>query len=276
MSDLPPTIPLGKQTTYPDTYDASQLCPIPRVPNRVKIDLPSPLPFKGADIWNAYEISWLNQKGKPQVAIGELLVPCTTPNIVESKSLKLYLNSFNNDKLDSIEQLQHIMTEDLSGGFGAPIEIKLHVVDDYPPTKIETFSGQNIDHHDVVCDQYTITPENLYTDDFHATETIYSNLLKSNCLCTNQPDWGSVSISYTGKKINQEGLLKYIVSFRNINDFAEPCVERIFMDITRQCAPTSLLVYARYTRRGGLDINPYRASLNYNAALPKNLRLCRQ
>ncbi|MES2218753.1 MAG: NADPH-dependent 7-cyano-7-deazaguanine reductase QueF [Pseudomonadota bacterium] len=266
--------PLGKNSEYVSQYQRDLLFPLPRQTKRDEIGVPDPLPFFGADIWNGYEISWLDSKGKPQVAVAEFVFPCTSPNIVESKSFKLYLNSFNNTQLDSAAAVTALMTRDLTAAVGAPVGVDLVKVDEFPDTKIQVFSGTNLDLLEVACDTYTVQPAFLTTQNSTAREVLFSNLLKSNCLVTGQPDWGSVKIEYQGNTINHEGLLKYIVSFRNHNEFHEQCVERIFMDIMRQCKPEKLSVYARYTRRGGLDINPYRSTQADYA--PGNIRLCRQ
>jgi 7-cyano-7-deazaguanine reductase len=274
MTALVEASPLGKNSHYISHYQRDLLFPLPRKTKRDEIGVPHTLPFFGADIWNGYEISWLDAKGKPQVAIAEFSFPCTSPNIIESKSFKLYLNSFNNTPLDSVTAAAALMTRDLSEAAEAPVSVKLILVTDYDESGIETFTGTNVDLLEVACDNYLVDPALLTTSTTPAQETLFSNLLKSNCLVTGQPDWGTVKIDYQGNKINQEGLLKYIVSFRNHNEFHEQCVERIFMDIMRQCKPQQLSVYARYTRRGGLDINPYRSTdVNYQ---PGNGRLCRQ
>ena len=265
--------PLGQKSTYISTYQPSLLFPIPRLLKREEIEVPTVLPFHGVDVWNAYEISWLNLKGKPVVALGEFIFPCTSTHIIESKSFKLYLNSFNNSLFESFNEVKAIMTRDLSAMVGCSVEVNLFRLQDVKD-KIHAFTGVYLDETDVACDTYTVSPAFLTTESVNVTETVYSDLLKSNCLVTGQPDWGSVRITYTGNKIAAAGLLKYIVSFRNHNEFHEQCVERIFMDILRQCAPSQLSVEARYTRRGGLDINPYRSTeANFS---PANERLCRQ
>jgi 7-cyano-7-deazaguanine reductase len=267
--------PLGKTSDYLSQYQADLLFPIARKLNRDEIKVPAVLPFMGADIWNAFEISWLNTRGKPQVAVGEFVFPCESPNIVESKSFKLYLNSFNNTVFDSLDSVAAILTRDLSAAVGALVKVTLMLTVNFMPQKIGAFSGMNLDLQDVACDTYKVAPELLTVDESVATEeTLFSDLLKSNCLVTNQPDWASVRIHYQGHKIQHAGLLKYIVSFRNHNEFHEQCVERIFMDIMQRCRPQKLTVEARYTRRGGLDINPYRSTEKDFRA--ENIRLCRQ
>lgn len=266
--------PLGKTSCYITHYQRDLLFPIPRQGKRDEIGVPAILPFHGGDIWNGFEISWLDARGKPIVAVGEFLFPCTSPNIIESKSFKLYLNSFNNTQIDSPAAAAALMERDLSACAGAPVQVKLTQVADFSETQIQRFHGVNLDLLPVTCDTYIVEPEFLSTDNKQVEEVLFSDLLKSNCLVTGQPDWGSVEITYTGQRINHEGLLKYIVSFRNHNEFHEQCVERIFMDIMHKCRPQKLSVYARYTRRGGLDINPYRSTEADFVA--NNQRLCRQ
>jgi 7-cyano-7-deazaguanine reductase len=266
--------PLGKISDNISKYQPDLLFPIPRKSKRDEIDVPAILPFAGNDVWNGFEISWLNQKGKPLVAVGEFIFPCESPNIVESKSFKLYLNSFNNTEFASLEIVMMTMVRDLSAAVGAEVYVKLVPVADFPKQAIERFSGVNLDIQDIVCDAYTVTPDYLITEASLVDEVVFSDLLRSNCLVTGQPDWGSVKIHYRGHKINHAGLLKYLISFRNHIEFHEQCVERIFMDIMRHCQPEKLSIEARYTRRGGLDINPYRST--EKDFRPANVRLCRQ
>lgn len=266
--------PLGKKSAYISTYQPDLLFPIPRQLKRDEIGIHGALPFHGADIWNAFEISWLNRKGKPIIAIGQFIIPCDSPRLIESKSLKLYLNSFNSTRFDSLESVQKIVTADLSNAAGADIRVILAPLPQSPVDFTRQFSGICLDDMDIECDTYITRPDYLGTEGNVVSETLFSDLLKSNCLVTNQPDWGSVQITYTGKKIRHDGLLKYIVSFRDHNEFHEQCVERIFMDIMNYCQPERLCVYARYTRRGGLDINPCRA--NYPMSDLDNTRLVRQ
>lgn len=274
---------LGKASAYVDQYDASLLFPIPRIAKRREIDIQGELPFFGADLWTAFELSWLNSRGKPVVALAHFTIPCETPNIIESKSFKLYLNSFNNTRFDSLEAVQARLREDVNEALwrGAAARqssagVRVIAQDNFEFQKVQELEGLNLDRLDIECSDYTPRPDLLKADHENppVTETLVSHLLKSNCLVTGQPDWGSVQISYTGAAIDQEALLRYIVSFRNHNEFHEQCVERIFMDITRQCQPMKLSVYARYTRRGGLDINPLRTS--HPMALPSNTRTARQ
>lgn len=252
--------PLGKPSHYADQYDASLLFAIPRQTKRDEIGITEPLPFEGVDIWNAFELSWLNQRGKPVVAGSVITVPCDSPNIFESKSLKLYFNTFNQTKFDSPEQVQQTIQQDLSSITGGNVNVELILSENFSEQIIEELPGYCIDELDIETDCYQTNPAFLTTTDEVVTETLKSHLLKSNCLITNQPDWASVMIAYTGKKFDQDGLLKYIISFRKHNEFHEQCVERIYADIMQHCQPTELTVYARYTRRGGIDINPFRSN----------------
>jgi 7-cyano-7-deazaguanine reductase len=279
---------LGKSSAYADEYDASLLFPIARAGKREEIGVGAQAPFFGADMWTAYELSWLNLRGKPQVALAQVVVPCETPNIIESKSFKLYLNSFNNSRFADASEVLALLRRDLSEAAwrgavlqtaaSAPpsIGVKLLLPDLFDREPLQELDGLNLDRLDIECTRYTPAPDLLTanTDEASVSEVLTSHLLKSNCLVTGQPDWGSVQISYTGPQIDQEGLLQYLVSFRNHNEFHEQCVERIFMDIWRRCKPAKLAVFARYTRRGGLDINPFRTS--YPQALPPAVRTARQ
>ena len=267
---------LGKPATYVDQYDASLLFPMPRSGKRSEIGIADAAPFFGADMWTVYELSWLNLRGKPQVALAHITVPCESPNIVESKSFKLYLNSFNNTRFADARDVRERIRADISASTGSGIGIKTIGPELFDREPIHEMDGLNLDRLDVECMHYTPTPELLFAefDEPPVTETLTSNLLKSNCLVTGQPDWGSVQIAYSGPAINQEGLLQYLVSYRNHNEFHEQCVERIFMDVWARCKPIKLSVYARYTRRGGLDINPFRTS--HPMQLPPNVRTARQ
>lgn len=268
---------LGKKTEYDPHYNPDKLFPILRQSNRDKIGVPKTLPFFGFDIWNHYEVSWLNNKGKPMVALAEITYGCDSPYIIESKSMKLYFNSFNNTKIEAVDILQEMIKNDLESRIGAPVAVNIILIKDTQGEKIfPGFNGICIDDLDIDCSTYTLDPSFLYTEDEHVSEILYSDLLKSNCLVTNQPDWGSVQIAYEGRKINHEGLLRYIVSFRNCNEFSETSMERIFMDIMTFCKPDNLTVYGRFTRRGGIDINPCRSTLNGIMPDKMNLRFCRQ
>ena len=278
----PAQSPLGKASAYADQYDPALLFPIARAPKRAEIGITGTQPFFGADLWTAFELSWLNERGKPQVALAHITVPCETPNIVESKSFKLYLNSFNNTRFASEAEVRARIRADVSEAVWRGAEhpgtvgVTLLLPEAFDREPIHELDGLLLDRLDVECTRYQPAPELLAArhDEAPVTETLVSHLLKSNCLVTGQPDWGSVQITYSGPQIDQEGLLQYIVSFRNHNEFHEQCVERIFMDVWTHCKPIKLMVYARYTRRGGLDINPLRTS--HPQALPANVRTARQ
>jgi 7-cyano-7-deazaguanine reductase len=276
MTNTPDLSPLGKTSAYQTQYAPELLFPIARQHKRDELNLAGTLPFFGVDIWNAYELSWLNMRGKPQVAIATISAPADSPNIVESKSFKLYLNSFNQTRLANTDALLALLREDLAGAFGAPVHVSLTTPDAFDTVKMGELDGLLLDRLDVEIDQYTPSPALLsaHHEEAPVSETLVSHLLKSNCLVTGQPDWASVQIQYVGPQIEQEGLLKYLIGFREHNEFHEQCVERIFTDILRQCRPNKLAVYARYTRRGGLDINPWRS--NFSAPRPLNLRTARQ
>jgi 7-cyano-7-deazaguanine reductase len=268
--------PLGKPTEYRADYAPELLYPIPRQLKRDELGITAAaLPFVGEDIWNAYEVSWLNPKGKPVVALATFRVPATSPNLVESKSFKLYLNSFNQTTFADLASVEAALHDDLSAAAGSPVSVKVELLSGRPQAVIGYPAGVLLDDLDIVCDTYQPAPHQLVAVDGPKVEEIlYSHLLKSNCLVTGQPDWAMVVIRYRGRPIDHAGLLRYIVSFRDHNEFHEQCVERIYCDIARQCAPEALAVYARYTRRGGLDINPFRSSGEF--AVPGNVREVRQ
>ncbi|CAM3495539.1 NADPH-dependent 7-cyano-7-deazaguanine reductase [Bordetella sputigena] len=254
--------PLGHDTPYPSQYDASLLFPIERSANRAAIGVAAPLPFHGADIWNAYELSWLNAKGKPQVAIGRFTVPADTPRIIESKSFKLYLNSLNQTRLPDAQAYMERVQRDVSNAAGGPVRLALIAPHEFRDESITELPGETLDDLDIAIEAYTPAPDLLRCESGAPVveETLTSDLLKSNCPVTSQPDWGSVQIRYQGPKLDRAALLAYIVSFRQHAEFHEHCVERIFTDLMAACRPSRLSVYARYTRRGGLDINPWRAT----------------
>ncbi|EKO3953199.1 NADPH-dependent 7-cyano-7-deazaguanine reductase QueF [Vibrio fluvialis] len=267
---------LGKKTEYANQYDPSLLQAVPRSLNRNDLNLGNELPFLGCDIWTLYELSWLNDKGLPQVAIGEVAIPATSANLIESKSFKLYLNSFNQTRFADWAEVQACLQNDLSACAGESVQVEVKPLAAYTAQPIVTMQGECIDDQDIEISSYDFDDTLLAGagSDEIVEETLHSHLLKSNCLITNQPDWGSVEIAYRGPKIDREALLRYIVSFREHNEFHEQCVERIFTDISRYCHPEHLTVLARYTRRGGLDINPFRSS--HQAAPANNQRMARQ
>ncbi|AVR98675.1 NADPH-dependent 7-cyano-7-deazaguanine reductase QueF [Pseudoduganella armeniaca] len=277
MTNTADQSPLGKNSAYRTDYAPELLFPIPRQGKRDELGLSGTLPFFGVDIWNAYELSWLNMRGKPQIAVARITVPADSPNIIESKSFKLYLNSFNQTRLGGPDALRDLLQQDLSAAAGANVHVVLTLQEDFGTLQMGELDGVLLDRLDIEVDNYAPQPEVLKAnfDELPVEETLVSHLLKSNCLVTGQPDWGSVQITYAGPQIDQESLLKYLIGFREHNEFHEQCVERIFTDILRQCRPQHLSVYARYTRRGGLDINPWRT--NYSkGGRPSNLRNARQ
>ena len=267
---------LGQNTEYKSQYDASLLQPVPRRLNREGLGIVEQQPFnQGADVWTCYELSWLNSNGLPQVAIADVEIDFKSENLIESKSFKLYLNSFNQTKFASIEEVEQTLTRDLRKCASGQVSVKIHKLADYTNQPIVNFSGECIDEQEIQIESYTFSNqylENIAEDEI-VEETLVSHLLKSNCLITSQPDWGSVQIHYVGKRLNREKLLRYLVSFREHNEFHEQCVERIFTDLMQFAKPEKLTVYARYTRRGGLDINPFRSNFE---RVPVNLRMARQ
>ncbi|ABQ98245.1 TPA: NADPH-dependent 7-cyano-7-deazaguanine reductase QueF [Haemophilus influenzae] len=270
------SLKLGQKTEYASQYDRTLLQPVPRALNRDGLGITQNQPFTiGADIWTAYEISWLNEKGLPQVAIADIYLDYQSQNLIESKSFKLYLNSFNQSKFADFNAVQQTMQRDLIECAQGDVKVRLNPVAVYDAQKIEHLQGDCIDEQDIEITSYEFNADWLKdcVSDEIVEEKLVSHLLKSNCLITNQPDWGTLHIHYVGKKINQEKLLRYVVSFRQHNEFHEQCVERIFCDLMHYAKPEKLTVYARYTRRGGLDINPFRSNFEN---LPENLRLARQ
>ncbi|VTX66550.1 NADPH-dependent 7-cyano-7-deazaguanine reductase QueF [Haemophilus haemolyticus] len=270
------SLKLGQKTEYISQYDRTLLQPVPRALNRDGLGITQNQPFTiGADIWTAYEISWLNEKGLPQVAIADIYLDYQSQNLIESKSFKLYLNSFNQSKFADFNSVQQTMQRDLSECAQGDVKVRLNPVAVYDSQKIDHLQGECIDEQDIEITSYEFNADWLKdcVSDEIVEEKLVSHLLKSNCLITNQPDWGTLYIHYVGKKIDHEKLLRYVVSFRQHNEFHEQCVERIFCDLMHYAKPEKLTVYARYTRRGGLDINPFRSNFEN---LPENLRLARQ
>lgn len=267
---------LGQQTQYVSNYDRTLLQPVPRKLNRDGLGITEQQPFnQGADIWTAYEISWLNPKGVPQVAIADVEIDFCSQNLIESKSFKLYLNSFNQTKFDSFAEVERTLAEDLAQCAQGDVKVALHSLSKYCAKPIAELAGICIDEQDIEIESYEFDADILQNcvSEQVVEENLVSHLLKSNCLITQQPDWGSVQIHYVGKQIDREKLLRYLISFRQHNEFHEQCVERIFCDLMRFANPEKLTVYARYTRRGGLDINPFRSNFE---PIPSNQRLARQ
>ena len=252
---------LGQAVAYRDTYAPELLFPIERQLKRDELGIAAgALPFVGEDLWNAYELSWLDARGKPVVALGEFRVPAASPRLIESKSLKLYLNAFNQQRMASVDEVQSRIAADLSAAAGAEVGVVLMPLATRPQRRSAYPQGDCLDALDIAIDTYQPAPELLRAQGAVVEETLYSHLLKSNCLVTGQPDWGMLVVRYRGPAIDREGLLRYVVSFRAHNEFHEQCVERVFCDLMARCRPQELAVWARYTRRGGLDINPFRAS----------------
>ncbi|CBL46537.1 7-cyano-7-deazaguanine reductase [gamma proteobacterium HdN1] len=293
--------PLGEKSAYPERYSPSVLHPIPRALGREALGIGNVLPFAGEDLWNAWEVSWLDAYGKPMVALLELRVPCTSPNIVESKSLKLYLGSFNQERFASAAEVEQRISQDLTRLVGAPVLATLEFLHHARGSRFAVSAGSSCSLSDVEGRHQArgsrfavsaplgecIDDTPLYEPSFAVSsqllqcemgevreETLHSHLLRSNCPVTGQPDWATLIVRYRGQPIQRQALLSYIVSYRNHNDFHEQCVERIFMDLMQRCQPERLFVYARYTRRGGIDINPVRS--NDEALEVNNLRLLRQ
>ncbi len=268
---------LGKPTEYCSTYNPSLLQGVPRSLNRDGLNIEAQnLPFKGEDVWYGYELSWLNSKGKPVVAVAEFRFDCTSPSIVESKSFKLYLNSFNQSQFESFAEVERLLTKDLSNTSGCNAVVSLFPVDTCEALEIaKSTKTKCIDEIDIEINEYDINPSllvNCNKDNYVEDRQLVSHLLKSNCLITNQPDWASIYISYSGNEIDEAALLKYLISFRQHNEFHEQCVERVFTDIQQHCTPEKLTVFARYTRRGGLDINPFRSTESIKAPALRTLR----
>lgn len=268
------SLTLGKTVEYKEQYTPALLQAVPRKLNREPIEIfDNALPFHGADLWTGYELSWLNSKGKPHIAILQCSVPASSPNLIESKSFKLYLNSFNQSTFENTESVRQHIQRDLSGCAGAEVNVTLVSPRAFEQMHIHSLEGNCIDDLDVDISTYDYDASLLSVEDEIVSETLVSHLLKSNCLITNQPDWGSVLIHYKGKKLDHAALLQYLISFRSHNEFHEQCVERIFKDVVAITEAEQLTVYARYTRRGGLDINPFRSNFEQPYA---NLRLARQ
>lgn len=267
---------LGKPTEYTGQYNPRLLHAIARQESRDVLGIQTPLPFIGQDIWNAYELSWLDKDGRPRAGLAEFVVPATSESIIESKSLKLYLNSFNQTRVGDSERLRQLIAHDLSLNSGGNVTVTITPATASHAFPIESLVGEVIDDMEVDINYYG-PPEPLYlaiSEDSQVFETLVSHIFRSNCPVTNQPDWASIQIRYLGKRIEREGLLRYLISYRTHNDFHENCVEHIYTDIIKQCKPLQLSVYARFTRRGGLDINPYRCT--EGMGMPGNIRLVRQ
>lgn len=267
--------PLGQHTEYASLYSPHLLFPIAREESRKLLN--TSVRFFGVDIWTGYELSWLDPQGKPVVAVAEFFIPCNSEFMIESKSFKLYLNSLNQTRYQSVAEVEALLVRDLSAVVGALVRVELYALSSMPPSHLlQTVipTAILIDELPVTVDIYHPAPDLLAIKSEQVNEVLISHLLKTNCPVTGQPDWASIIVSYSGEKIVHESLLRYIISFREHQDFHEHCVERIFSDITARCKPAHLTVYARYTRRGGLDINPFRSSDSEQQ--PVLMRLIRQ
>lgn len=268
--------PLGKSSEYVSTYSPELLFPIPRAAKWAELGLEAGgLPYRGVDFWNCYELSWLTPSGKPVVAIGEFAIPADSPNIIESKSFKLYLNSLNQTAYAGQAEVEAVLARDLSACAGAPVAVRVRGLDEVAAEGVAALPGRCIDDLEIEVNDYAHPrPELLrLASDEVVEEVLYSHLLKSNCPVTGQPDWGTLVIDYRGPRLDPASLLAYVVSFRQHQDFHEQCVERVFLDLQRLLRPERLTVHARYVRRGGLDINPYRST---EVIVPDNRRLVRQ
>tara|TARA_R110000868_G_scaffold1028_6_gene7870 strand:+ start:4507 stop:5337 length:831 start_codon:yes stop_codon:yes gene_type:complete len=268
--------PLGKSSEYIATYTPALLFPIPRAAKWAELGLSAEtLPYQGVDFWNCFELSWLLPSGKPVVAMGEFAIPADSPNIIESKSFKLYLNSLNQSVFNTADELVVVLVKDLSAAAGKPVGVRVRSLDEVTADGVAAAPGTCIDELDVSISNYAQPqPERLRCDAARVVEeSLHSHLLKSNCPVTGQPDWGTLVVQYRGLALDHASLLAYLVSFRQHADFHEQCVERIFLDLQRLLKPEHLTVYARYVRRGGLDINPYRST---GLISPDNQRLARQ
>jgi len=267
------TNPLGQVTEYPQEYAPEVLCPIPRSDSRTPLGISNDLPFHGVDIWNAWDLTWLDERGQPVVATATLSFDATSSNIVESKSLKLYLGSLTMTRYSTHAELVKTLTDDLEKTSQGAVDVAIHHRTDSDAAAFADLPGHCVDQLTMLRRTDQVDRGLLSTCSEVASETLHSNLLRSLCPVTAQPDIGSVMIHYRGPKIEPSSFLDYVVSFRQHQDFHEACVERMFLDIKSQCQPEELTVYARYNRRGGIDINPFRTDFDDQ---PKNSRLWRQ
>jgi 7-cyano-7-deazaguanine reductase len=269
-----PSSPLGKESGSPDQYDSRLLFAIPRFESRIRLGIDGTLPFSGTDLWNAWELTWLTKNGRPEVAHCEIRVPAETPNIIESKSLKLYLNSYSMSRFATADAVQATLKADLARCAGGEVGVTIRQQSSATRAIVSELPGRCIDTSPVACDRFEPDPGLLVAAHEHRiSEALHSHLLRSLCPVTRQPDTGSLLVQYKGARIEPGSLLRYLVSFRKHTDFHEACVERIFVDLMRQCGCESLTVYARYQRRGGIDINPFRSTASETV---ENLRLWRQ
>jgi 7-cyano-7-deazaguanine reductase len=266
--------PLGHATGYPDTYDPAQLFAVSRTPGRAVLGLTHALPFTGSDLWTAYELTWLDSRGKPAIAIATIEVPASSASIVESKSMKLYLGSFAQSSFASADALVAVIEHDLSTKTGGKVRVTLKDPITFAGERIAELEGESLDTLPVDCSVYEVDPASLIASGAKVDEALTTNLFRSVCPVTGQPDIASMRIAYRGAQIDRPGLLRYLVSYRRHPGFHEHCVERIFVDLVSRCRCEQLTINARFTRRGGIDINPFRA--NAPVAIPPNVRTARQ
>ena len=266
--------PLGHPVSPPDRYAPDVLFAVPRGPQRAALGFGSSLPFTGVDVWTAYELTWLDANGKPQVALATLEFPFDSPSLVESKSMKLYLGSFAQTQHGGLTEVAGAIERDLSRVAGARVGVTLRGPAAFGGQAIRELPGESLDDMAVAFDAYDVTPAFLETRGGAAEETLTTRLFRSVCPVTAQPDIASIQLGYRGPRIDREGLLRYLVSYRCHAGFHEHCVERIFVDVLSRCRCEALTVLARFTRRGGLDINPFRT--NAGVANPDNVRTARQ
>ena len=265
---------LGRRIDNPDNYAPEVLDAIPRGPNREALGITAELPFAGVDVWNAWELTWLSAGGQPEVATARIVVPVESPNIIESKSLKLYLNSFAMTGFASASNVEETIRADLSRVAEAAVDVRVAVVSSTEARTVARLAGTSLDALDVDCADWEVNAGLLRADDKTIVSAdLYTHLLRSLCPVTAQPDTGSLQITYRGPHIDPAGLLRYIVSYRQHSDFHESCIERMFVDIKERCQPLELTLHARYQRRGGIDINPFRST---SQRMPRDLRLWRQ
>jgi 7-cyano-7-deazaguanine reductase len=276
MANYADNSPLGKTIAASSVYAPEILFSIPREKARESLNLSAnALPFNGVDVWTAYELSWLGANGKPEVAIAEIEIPCDSPNIVESKSLKLYLNSLNQSKLENADAVTSLIAADMSSVIGVDVEVRLYTLDEYSQRAIDECPGDNIDDLDITASNHGSPDAGLlsFASQSVVSEQLHSNLFRSNCPVTGQPDWATLYIAYKGQQLDRGALLQYIISYHNHQGFHEQCVEQIYLDLLELVRPQELTVYARFVRRGGLDINPYRTSTSEQVP---SIRLVRQ
>jgi len=263
--------PLGHATGHPDAYAPGVLYALPRAPQRAALGIGDRLPFAGADVWTAYELTWLDRKGKPHAAVATIVVPAESPRIVESKSMKLYLGSFAQTRFAAAQDVTAAIARDLGAAAGGAVQVALDAPDALVPAPL---AGTSLDGLDIACTAYDVDAALLAAGAGHVRETLTTDLFRSLCPVTAQPDIASLQVDYEGPPIDHAGLLRYLVSYRCHAGFHEHCVERIFMDVKRRCAPVTLSVHARFLRRGGLDINPFRSDAGVR--VPANVRTARQ